>query len=139
MSDKNDNNSDKLSDKWHTVPEAATILGVSTRTVQRRIKEDKIESKLVGGIRYVYIESESDTVSDRVSQAPLIEQLQKENEYLRQQLQETTARYDERSQRQDTIILQLTRQLEQSQRLLEYHQEPWYRKWFRRGRTGDTQ
>ncbi len=83
----------------------------------------------------------------------LIEQLRKENEDLNQQkeyLKEQTQRKDdqignlqtqleeshrdasEASQRHDTIVLQLTRQLENQQKLLEYHQEPWYRRWFRK-------
>ena len=41
----------------------------------------------------------------------------------------------EASERHDTIVLQLTRQLEQSQRLLEYHQAPWWRRWLRKGGT----
>ena len=53
-------------------------------------------------------------------------QLRSEIEYLREQLQA----YEERSQRQDTIILQLTRQLEQSQKLLEYNRAPFWRRWF---------
>ena len=32
------------------------------------------------------------------------------------------------------VAMQITRQMEQSQRLLEYQQEPWYRRVFRKGR-----
>ena len=36
------------------------------------------------------------------------------------------------SERQDTIMLQLTKQMEQSQRILESHREGWLRRTFRR-------
>jgi len=50
-------------------------------------------------------------------------------------LMELTSKSEDAKQRSDTIILQLTRQLEQSQRLLEYHQEPWYKRVFRKRKT----
>ena len=60
----------------------------------------------------------------------MIEQLREENLYLKERIQEL----ESSRERTDTIILQLIRQLEQSQQLLEYHEEPWYRKWFGRKR-----
>jgi hypothetical protein len=79
-----------------------------------------------------------------MAQPELLEQLQKENERLHQQLQakdeQIKAMQEEvgkSKERSDMIVLQLTRQLEQSQRLLEHHQEPWYRRVFRRNRTSE--
>ena len=47
------------------------------------------------------------------------------------------------SERHDTIVLQLSRQLDQSQRFLEYQGSPWYRRWFRKSskppQDGETQ
>ncbi len=51
---------------------------------------------------------------------------------VRREVSEKNALLEDNRQRQDTIILQLTRQVEQSQRLLEYQQEPWYRRVFRK-------
>jgi hypothetical protein len=33
------------------------------------------------------------------------------------------------SERHDTIVMQMTRQMEQTQKMLESAKEPWYRKW----------
>lgn len=130
MSDNSDKRTDRKTDKWRNVSEASDLLGVSKRTIERRIHKGEIESKLENGRRLVLLPTadrqERQTDAD-MSQAALIEQLQSEVEYLRQQLSESR-------ERSDTIILQLTRQLEQSQRLLEYHQSPWWRRWFSRKR-----
>lgn len=115
-----------MADKWVTMAEACQILGVSQRTLHRRITRGEIPSKKEGKRRLVLIDdSQIIDISSQLAETVLMEQLHKENELLRQQLE----RYEERSQRQDTIILQLTRQLEQSQRLLEYHKEPFWRRW----------
>jgi len=151
-------------DKWYTTEEAAQILGVSSRTVRRRIQSGQLPSKLEKGIRYVHINKEDiladieDAGEGQLGQTALLEELQSEVEYLREQVTELQGRLEQKdeylqtelkrkdeqmaeaSQRHDTIILQLTRQLEQSQRLLEYHQDPWWRRWFRKKREieGDT-
>lgn len=136
---------DAMAKKWQTVADACHILGVSQRTLYRRIKKGEIESKLESGRRLVLIDDSQVTdsvasVADMADTA-LLEQVKSENEHLRDQvtgLQEELKAERERTEqgkeRSDTIIIQLTRQLEQSQRLLEYHQEPWYRRVFRKGR-----
>lgn len=141
-------NSDNMAGQWRSMDEACDILGVSRRTIQRRINSGNLESKLENGRRFVLVtqvgqvrQSDSD-----MSQTGLVEQLQKENERLHQQLQAKDEQIkgiqDEAGQskeRADTIILQLTRQLDQSQRLLEHHQEPWYRRVFKKKRKeGDV-
>ena len=150
MSDNTNDNKDKESrDKWYTITEASQILGVSRRTVQRHIQKGEIESKLVGRIRLVRLDTRTTTATNMSYDMSLpVEQLQKENKDLRQQieylkeqtkekdkqignLQEQLDATSEASQQQNAIIMQLTRQLEQSQRLLEYHQSPWWRRIFR--------
>ena len=37
-----------MDDKWYTVSEAASLLGVSTETIRRNIKSGKIEGKKEG-------------------------------------------------------------------------------------------
>ena len=134
--------SDKLSDNWYTIAEAVGIFGVSDRTIRRRIGKGEIKTKLEGRTRYVFIDNASSTLPDDVSSIALIEQLRGENDHLRQQvndlqaqLKEERTRADEARERQDTLMLQLTRQLEQSQRLLDYHQAPWWRRWFGKKRS----
>lgn len=138
---------------WHTIAEACEILGISVRTMRRRIQQGKVESRLEDGRRMVLVTAEDkdsatdsdDTVTGTpsgtpngtpsdglVAQSELIDQLKSEVEYLRKQLGETNERHDQEKERSDTIILQLTRQLEQSQRLLEDHSIPWYRRLLKR-------
>jgi DNA anti-recombination protein RmuC len=122
--------------KWLTVQEAEKVLSLSERSIRRRIDSGKLESKKQGGRRIVRVDVESEEsatasdtrqVSDSDIESELVQQLRAENEYLRQELSQAR-------ERSDTIILQLTRQVEQSQRLLEYKREPWYRRWFRHGK-----
>jgi len=141
---------DKVVDKYMTIKDAAERLKVSERTVRRRIESGELACKREGRRVYVQIDSEMDktplqqvmgkwpgdetieeilAVLRETSKTPDTEmtiQLRSEIEHLREQLQA----YEERSQRQDTIILQLTRQLEQSQKLVEYNRAPFWRRWF---------
>ena len=118
-----------------TIHEVCQRLGKSESTIRRWIRDGKLTSTKVNGVNQIpesEVDALSSTMSDNRSmtgavtgQEELITQLRSEVEYLRQELKET-------KERSDTIVLNLTRQLEQSQRLLEHHQEPWYRKWFRK-------
>jgi len=58
--------------------------------------------------------------------------LREENQWLKDQLEKANEELSETRKRQDTIILQLTRQLEGQQKLLEYKESPWYIRWFRK-------
>lgn len=135
-----------------TIQEVAKRLDKSEKTIRRWIKQGKLYAELVDG-KYVIDESE---LGDYLNEADLstqesemstqtnvefpmqqIEYFKNHVEELRQELAQERERSEQASQRHDTIVLQLTRQLEQSQRLLEYHQEPWYRKLFRRKRRED--
>lgn len=118
-----------------TIQEVCQRLGKSESTIRRWIRDGKLTSTKLDGINQIpeeEVESLSRSMSNDRSmtgvvtgQTELVEELRSEVEYLRQELKETR-------ERSDTIILNLTRQLEQNQRLLEYHQEPWYRRWFRK-------
>ena len=118
-----------MSDKWVTVDEAAAILKVSTSTVRRRIENEKIESKLEDGRRLVWV-SDDTQMSSRDEQ--LITELRTQNEHLRNQVEEKDKQIEklqeqlaEASHRHDTVVLQMTR-------LLEYHQQPFWRRLFSR-------
>ena len=118
-----------------TIHEVCQRLGKSESTIRRWIRSGKLTARKVDGINQipdgeveVLLSAMSDDRSvteEMTGQEELIAQLRSEVEYLRQELKDT-------KERSDTIILNLTRQLEQSQRLLEYHQAPWWRRWFRR-------
>lgn len=47
-----------MSDNWYTVTEAATLLGVSSQTVRRRISSGELESKKEENRRYVKVEQD---------------------------------------------------------------------------------
>ena len=147
-----------MAEQWFQVPEAASVLDITERTLRKHISEDKIQSKLEEGRRLVLIDT--DMVSEAPShEATMIEQLKSDMEHLHEELSEKTKEItelkpelknkdeylrekdDQREQashRHDTIVLQLTRQLDSQQRLLEYHESPWYRRWFHRDKKASA-
>jgi len=131
-----------MAEKWLTVADAGHALGMAERTLRRHISEGKIKSKMENGRRLVLVEeAESDMPKDMPMAEALLERIQTENEHIKQQLSEKDKQIEKlqgqleaTTERHDMIVMQLTRQLEQSQRLLEFHKEPWYRRWFRRSK-----
>jgi len=114
-----------------TVQEACQRLGKSESTIRRWIRAGKLKATIVDGaydIPEVVVNALSDDKQPVGIDQGIIERLRQENEYLKERIRELEGSRE----RSDTIILQLTRQLEQSQRLLEYHQAPWWRRIFRR-------
>lgn len=136
-----------MTQRWVTVSQACDIFGISRRTLSRWIQQDKIESKLDNNRRYILIrdeghdetsEGQTETdVSQDMSQQVLIDQLEKDNKNLRQQieyLKEQIQEKDKQLERQQIIIMQLSRDIESQQKLLEYKSEPFWRRWFRKNR-----
>ena len=125
-----------MADMWQTVTEACHTLGISQRTLYRRIEKGELESKLEGNRRLVLVDDsqEADGVANvaDATDTALLQQVQSEKTHLREQVKALQEELSQTSERHDTIVLQLTRQLETQQRLLEYHQDPWYRRWFRK-------
>lgn len=131
--------------EWITTAEAAELLKVSRRYVTELAKAGKLKAKREGKNWLIHStlsagSSEAEEVPQRISEEAY-RKLEEQVELLKEQIQQKDKQIDslqkqheESSERSDTIILQLTRQLEQSQRLLEYHQEPWYRRWRKRRR-----
>jgi len=84
-------------------------------------------------------ESQHETIDTLDNSLQVVEQLRSENEHLRQQVTQLQERLDEKdndlrrkdeqiaeaSHRHDTLVMQMTR-------LLEYHQQPFWRKLFSR-------
>ena len=134
-----------------TIQEAAQRLGKSEATVRRWIKQEKLESTLIDG-KYSIEESALDaytkseiyvdtayakTESDHLlrQNEDLLRQLsdqQAKIDKLENQLENERQRYEDAAQRHDTIVMQMTRQMESQQRLLEYHKEPWWKRWRRK-------
>lgn len=114
-----------MAQKWVTVTQACQHFGISKRTLFRWIEQGKIESKLEDGRRVISVTSEGQ--DDTTMSLSAVEQLRSENELLRQQLE----RKDQQIERQQAIIMQLSRDVESQQQLLEYHREPFWRRWLR--------
>ncbi len=152
--DKESDGHDTDSDKYISVSEAAKRLGVSERTVYRRIDKDEIKTVELGDKRVVLAESltdmsqdnallmqqleaERDSLRQRVSQ--LENELEHEkgkhetdNDYWKKRLEEKDKQTEnfqeqlsEASHRHDTVVMQLTK-------VVEYQQQPFWRKLFQR-------
>jgi len=117
-----------MSGEWLTATGASQALGISERTVRRRANKGLIESKLEKGRRLFLVDIDRTVTGAATDTSALVEQLRSEVEHLKQELD----RRNEQIDQQNMIVMQLTRQLEQSQRLLEYHRDPWYKRWFRK-------
>ena len=124
-------------EKWLTVAEACQALDISERTLRRRLKEGKFETKRDGRCSYILVEAPEHSPAIG-SQMPaineqLVQQIQSENKYLRSELTatrqtladiqaelaEASQRAEESSKRSDTIILQMTQQLERANLQIE--------------------
>ena len=132
-----------MTGKWVSLTEACQSLGISESTLRRRIKGGKIESKVEDSRRLVFINSGIQPFNIdsqmKVSTSDFIEKLKEELEQLRQeldrrneqietlqkQLGESQKATEEASHRHDTVVMQMTK-------LLEYHQQPFWRKLFSR-------
>jgi excisionase family DNA binding protein len=133
-------------EEWITVKDAAQLRNCTERNVLRLIQKGELKAKREGHKWLILKETleqtseESPNVSDIISVLKVqlegkdkqIEEKDKQIERLQGQIEETSRTLSESSQRHDTIVMQLTRQLEQSQKMLSAHQEPWYRRWFRK-------
>ncbi len=132
-----------------TTQEAAHRLDKSAKTVRRWLKSGKLQGVKVDDVWDIPEESVDALLSGRTSDRTQGENvrpdvpseemdiarlevankhLSEQNQYLKQRIEEL----DSARERADTVMLQLTRQLEQSQRLLEHDQAPWWRRWFRK-------
>ncbi len=144
------------SDKYLTLTEVAAKLNVSERTIRRRIDKGEIGAEKFDGKLMVVADSiteltEMDTYVNR-DKTSLIKELQQTVSSLRRQvaaleeqltdreaqLREKDAdlrRKDEQmaeaGQRHDTVVMQMTR-------LVEYHQQPFWRRWRRKQLPGPT-
>lgn len=142
-----------MAEKWLTISEAAARLGISTRTLQRRLADGDYQTKTEGNKKYVLlpnVEVNSDIDGILAEKDKLIENMSQQVESLLrlldeanqakersdqtiQQMQQSTESSKERS---DTIVLQLTQQVEsltkQNQLLLEdlRPKRRWYQKLF---------
>jgi len=103
-----------------TVGEYAKKYGISEHTVYRKIEKGEIHGEKCQGNWTIIVKDDDNdsldnSIKDNGQDDRLIEQLRDEIEYLREKLDQA----QEDRQRADTIILQLTKQLEQQTLMLE--------------------
>lgn len=112
-----------MQQKWITVSEYANLMGISVPTVYRHIKAGKLQSEEMDNTLHVIINEEQ--LKNRAEDGDN-HRLTDENQWLRekvneltQQVTDLTRQLDESSKRHDTIVMQLTQQLDRSQLQLE--------------------
>ena len=130
-------------DGWVSVEQAASILGVSAKTIWRRIKNHKIESKLEGGNRYVCVPDlhetdrvshESDIMTDNGESnnghlTDMIDELRSQLKHMREQLSEKDEQISQLHQivaMGQTNVSDLTRQVED---LRDKDRQRWWQFW----------
>jgi len=119
-------------EEWITVKDAANIRKCSERNIIELIHKGELEAKK-DGRRWLILMDTSEITSEEYPQnAEMISllkgQLQEKDKLidtLQKQLEEMRQDAAEASHRHDTVVMQMTR-------LLEYHQQPFWRKFFSR-------
>ena len=124
------------SNKWFTLSEASATLNISLSTLRRHINKGKYKTKTEQGRRLVKLtETHSESHNElhnetqmkstethneaHVDTSELHKQLNSEIQFLREQNIKLTDEISEARTRSDTIIMQLTQQLERTQMQLE--------------------
>ena len=124
------------SNKWFTLSEASATLNISLSTLRRHIDKGKYKTKTEQGRRLVKLtETHSESHNElhnetqmkftephneaHVDTSELHKQLNSEIQFLREQNIKLTDEISEARTRSDTIIMQLTQQLERTQMQLE--------------------
>ena len=124
------------SNKWFTLSEASATLNISLSTLRRHINKGKYKTKTEQGRRLVkltethskshyelhnetQIKSTETHNEAHVDTSELHKQLNSEIQFLREQNTKLTDEISEARTRSDTIIMQLTQQLERTQMQLE--------------------
>lgn len=118
------------------VQQAAKRLGKSEPTIRRWIREGKLQATMVDGV-YDIPESavNEQSVSSQITEDERdgeiaamrthIQSLERQLTEKDEQIKELQAQFGEASHRHDTVVMQMTR-------LIEYHQQPFWRRLFSR-------
>lgn len=137
-------------EKLYSVAEYARIRGVDRTSIYRWIKNGEVETTKEMGKTRVVVQEEipEETVAEPVVDlseivALLREQVREKDEQLKvllerqEKLDETIQRQNESIQQQNAIVMQMTRNTETTQRLLEYHETGFFRRLFKRRKSGN--
>jgi len=128
-----------MSDEWIPTKEAAKSLKISVRQVVERINKGRLKAKRDGRKWLVHSSLSPPSEAESSGLTAAEKHLSAAVEMLKETLQDQKgqiAEKDKQIERQQIIIMQLTKDVESSQKLLEYHQAPWWRRWFKPKKTG---
>lgn len=124
-----------MASKWLSSIEACQVLGISQSTLRRRIDKGEIETKLENGKRMILVTTDN-YVDTTTPKTEMVRQLQSELELLREQVKQKDDQINklqeelrDSRERSDTIIMTLTRQVQDAQQLASYWQQPFWRRW----------
>jgi len=109
--------------EWITVSAASRQLGIAERTVRHRIRQGKLSAKKEGG-RWLIDEDSIGKLGKSLA-----------DDSARSARSATIAVPLERYEALITRLAQLEAENDQYKRLLEHHQEPWWRRWFRKDKA----
>jgi excisionase family DNA binding protein len=113
---------------WISVKEAAKIRKCTQANIRYLISQKKIEAKRDGG-RWLVNDESLGSEKDFSQTADVISVLKAQLEEKDKQINLLQTQVQDMSERHDTIVMQMTRQMEQTQKMLESAKEPWYRRW----------
>lgn len=109
--------------KWVTINEAIDILGMSERSVRRHVKDGKLQSKIEGGRRLIWIESQNVihdiNVMTNKDKDDLISWLKNQLEEKNKQIQRLQEELKQNRERSDAIVIKLAEELEAQRNILE--------------------
>lgn len=123
-------------EKTYTVSEYADDQDVNKATVYRWIKANRVETVKDGSKTLIVIREHVPDVDLSQLVALLREQVQAKDQQIKGLLEHNT-QLQAATQQQNAIIMQMARNTETEQKLLEHHRKPFYRRWFNR-RQDDT-
>ncbi len=118
-------------ENWISVKEAAKIRKCTQANIRYLISQKKLEAKRDGG-RWLVNDESLVSKKDFSQTADVISVLKIQLEEKDKQINLLQTQMQDMSERHDTIIMQMTRQIEQTQKMLETAKYPWYRKWFKK-------
>jgi 5-bromo-4-chloroindolyl phosphate hydrolysis protein len=102
--------------KWVTISEATVILGLSERTIQRRIANGTLEDKVDGRKRYVKVATDGDvdvvSVAELTDKDDMIRWLKNELEERNRQINRLQEEIKNNRERSDSIIMKLAEEIE---------------------------
>lgn len=118
--------------EWVTVKDAAIIRKCSERNIIELIRKGELEAKKDGRKWFILMDASEISSAESPQNAEIISLLKVQLEEkdsqiksLQQQLEEMRKDAAEAGHRHDTVVMQMTK-------LLEYHQQPFWRKLFSR-------